>query len=134
MEQLAYIMFSMITFQCAGPEPGMLWHLQCRHWLSVDWHHRCKTWQLYPEGLLGIHDNLVFRLWMPSNTFYILGITGKSCYSFIYSSLIICHFCSQVSVNPYYQVPEQDYSNNIVRCDVRYTGNYAYVSGCHMST
>ncbi|XP_013859263.1 protein-lysine 6-oxidase [Austrofundulus limnaeus] len=40
----------------------------------------------------------------------------------------------KISVNPYYQVPESDYSNNIVRCDVRYTGSYAYVSGCHMST
>nr|XP_054600251.1 protein-lysine 6-oxidase [Nothobranchius furzeri] len=40
----------------------------------------------------------------------------------------------KISVNPYYQVPESDYSNNIVRCDVRYTGNYAHVSGCHMST
>ncbi|XP_041667497.1 protein-lysine 6-oxidase [Cheilinus undulatus] len=39
----------------------------------------------------------------------------------------------KISVNPYYQVEESDYSNNIVRCDVRYTGNYAYVSGCHMS-
>lgn len=42
--------------------------------------------------------------------------------------------CAQISVNPHYQVEESDYSNNIVRCDVRYTGNYAYVSGCHMST
>lgn len=41
--------------------------------------------------------------------------------------------CAQISVNPSYQVEESDYSNNIVRCDVRYTGNYAYVSGCHMS-
>ncbi|XP_037548469.1 protein-lysine 6-oxidase [Nematolebias whitei] len=44
------------------------------------------------------------------------------------------HYTLKISVNPYYQVPESDYSNNIVRCDVRYTGSYAYVSGCHMST
>lgn len=44
------------------------------------------------------------------------------------------NYVLKISVNPYYQVPESDYSNNIVRCDVRYTGNYAYVSGCHMST
>ncbi|XP_070706387.1 protein-lysine 6-oxidase [Pempheris klunzingeri] len=44
------------------------------------------------------------------------------------------NYILKISVNPYYQVPESDYSNNIVRCDVRYTGNYAYVSGCHMST
>ncbi|XP_056445229.1 protein-lysine 6-oxidase isoform X1 [Gadus chalcogrammus] len=43
------------------------------------------------------------------------------------------NFVLKVSVNPSYQVPESDYSNNVVRCDVRYTGNYAYVSGCHIS-
>ncbi|XP_035464894.1 protein-lysine 6-oxidase isoform X2 [Scophthalmus maximus] len=43
------------------------------------------------------------------------------------------NYILKISVNPYYQVPESDYTNNNVRCDVRYTGNYAYVSGCHMS-
>ncbi|KAJ3606075.1 hypothetical protein NHX12_028118 [Muraenolepis orangiensis] len=43
------------------------------------------------------------------------------------------NFILKVSVNPSYHVPESDYSNNIVRCEVRYTGNYAYVSGCHIS-
>ncbi|TNM91908.1 hypothetical protein fugu_018920 [Takifugu bimaculatus] len=44
------------------------------------------------------------------------------------------NYILKVSVNPYYQVPESDYSNNIVRCDVQYTGNYAYVSGCYLSS
>ncbi|CAN9504913.1 unnamed protein product [Ophioblennius macclurei] len=44
------------------------------------------------------------------------------------------HYTLKINVNPYYQIEESDYTNNIVRCDVRYTGNYAYVSGCHMST
>ncbi|CAB1332848.1 unnamed protein product, partial [Coregonus sp. 'balchen'] len=43
------------------------------------------------------------------------------------------NYVLKISVNPSYQVPESDYSNNIVRCEVRYTGNYAYVSGCHVS-
>ncbi|TRY68043.1 hypothetical protein DNTS_003629 [Danionella cerebrum] len=43
------------------------------------------------------------------------------------------NYILKVSVNPSYHVPESDYSNNVVRCDVRYTGNYAYVSGCHIS-
>ncbi|XP_068608910.1 protein-lysine 6-oxidase [Brachionichthys hirsutus] len=43
------------------------------------------------------------------------------------------NYILKVSVNPNYHVPESDYGNNVVRCDVRYTGNYAYVSGCHMS-
>lgn len=44
------------------------------------------------------------------------------------------HYTLKINVNPYYQIEESDYTNNIVRCDVRYTGNYAYVSGCHMSS
>ncbi|XP_061782675.1 protein-lysine 6-oxidase [Nerophis lumbriciformis] len=44
------------------------------------------------------------------------------------------NYILKISVNPFYQVPEEDYSNNNVRCDVRYTGNYAYLSGCHVST
>uniref|UniRef100_A0A671RPM9 Lysyl oxidase homolog n=1 Tax=Sinocyclocheilus anshuiensis TaxID=1608454 RepID=A0A671RPM9_9TELE len=43
------------------------------------------------------------------------------------------NYILKVSINPSYQVPESDYSNNNVRCDVRYTGNYVYVSGCHIS-
>ncbi|XP_072311494.1 protein-lysine 6-oxidase [Eucyclogobius newberryi] len=44
------------------------------------------------------------------------------------------NYILKVSVNPQYLVPEMDYSNNVVRCDVRYTGNHASASGCHMST
>ncbi|KAJ4925784.1 hypothetical protein JOQ06_007970 [Pogonophryne albipinna] len=40
----------------------------------------------------------------------------------------------KINVNPNYHVPESDYSNNVVRCAVQYTGNYAYVSGCHLSS
>uniref|UniRef100_A0A8C1Z468 Lysyl oxidase homolog n=1 Tax=Cyprinus carpio TaxID=7962 RepID=A0A8C1Z468_CYPCA len=36
-------------------------------------------------------------------------------------------------VNPGFQVSESDFSNNIVRCDIHYTGNYAHVSGCSMT-
>ncbi|NP_001373346.1 protein-lysine 6-oxidase precursor [Danio rerio] len=39
----------------------------------------------------------------------------------------------KVTVNPGFQVSESDFSNNIVRCDVHYTGNYAHVSGCTVS-
>lgn len=44
------------------------------------------------------------------------------------------NYILKISVNPSYHVPESDYSNNVVRCDVRYTGNYAYVSGCQLSS
>ncbi|XP_037633833.1 protein-lysine 6-oxidase-like isoform X2 [Sebastes umbrosus] len=36
----------------------------------------------------------------------------------------------KVSVNPRQQVPESNYNNNVVRCDVQYTGTAAHVSGC----
>ncbi|KAJ7335668.1 hypothetical protein JRQ81_013609 [Phrynocephalus forsythii] len=43
------------------------------------------------------------------------------------------NYILKVSVNPSYIVPESDYSNNIVRCDIRYTGHHAYASGCTIS-
>ncbi|XP_017345537.1 protein-lysine 6-oxidase isoform X1 [Ictalurus punctatus] len=43
------------------------------------------------------------------------------------------NYILKISVNPSYQVQESDYSNNIVRCDLRYTGNYVYASGCQLS-
>uniref|UniRef100_A0A8C1MX36 Lysyl oxidase homolog n=1 Tax=Cyprinus carpio TaxID=7962 RepID=A0A8C1MX36_CYPCA len=39
----------------------------------------------------------------------------------------------KITVNPGFQVSESDFSNNIVRCDIHYTGNYAHVSGCSMT-
>ncbi|XP_040823690.1 protein-lysine 6-oxidase [Ochotona curzoniae] len=43
------------------------------------------------------------------------------------------NYILKVSVNPSYLVPESDYSNNVVRCDIRYTGHHAYASGCTIS-
>ncbi|NP_001072611.1 protein-lysine 6-oxidase precursor [Xenopus tropicalis] len=43
------------------------------------------------------------------------------------------NYILKVSVNPSYLVPESDYSNNIVRCDLRYTGHYVYTSSCTIS-
>ncbi|XP_048859619.1 protein-lysine 6-oxidase-like isoform X2 [Brienomyrus brachyistius] len=39
----------------------------------------------------------------------------------------------KITANPEFQVPESDFSNNVVRCEVTYTGNYASTSGCHVS-
>ncbi|XP_076857350.1 protein-lysine 6-oxidase [Brachyhypopomus gauderio] len=39
----------------------------------------------------------------------------------------------KITVNPGFQVPESDYNNNIVRCDIQYTGNYVHTSGCSVS-
>ncbi|KAM8761232.1 protein-lysine 6-oxidase isoform X1 [Acanthopagrus latus] len=39
----------------------------------------------------------------------------------------------KVTVNPRQQVPESNFNNNIVRCDVQYTGTAAHVSGCTMT-
>ncbi|XP_075035341.1 protein-lysine 6-oxidase isoform X2 [Mixophyes fleayi] len=43
------------------------------------------------------------------------------------------NYILKVSVNPSYIVPESDYSNNVVRCDLRYTGNHVYTSSCAIS-
>ncbi|XP_030049395.1 protein-lysine 6-oxidase isoform X2 [Microcaecilia unicolor] len=43
------------------------------------------------------------------------------------------NYILKVSVNPSYIVPESDYSNNIVRCDIRFTGNHVYTSNCALS-
>ncbi|XP_053331906.1 protein-lysine 6-oxidase isoform X1 [Clarias gariepinus] len=43
------------------------------------------------------------------------------------------NYILKISVNPGFSVQESDYSNNIVRCDLRYTGNYVYASGCQLS-
>ncbi|XP_029019912.1 protein-lysine 6-oxidase-like isoform X1 [Betta splendens] len=39
----------------------------------------------------------------------------------------------KVTVNPRQQVPESNFNNNVVRCDVHYTGSAAHISGCTMS-
>lgn len=36
----------------------------------------------------------------------------------------------KVTVNPRQQVPESNFNNNVVRCDVQYTGTSAHISGC----
>ncbi|KAM9331533.1 protein-lysine 6-oxidase [Gastrophryne carolinensis] len=43
------------------------------------------------------------------------------------------NYILKVSVNPSYLVPESDYGNNVVRCDVRYTGHHVYTSSCAIS-
>ncbi|XP_063056229.1 lysyl oxidase-like 5a [Engraulis encrasicolus] len=43
------------------------------------------------------------------------------------------NYILKVTVNPTSQVPESDYSNNIVRCDVRYTGPYVQVRNCRIT-
>ncbi|XP_053556706.1 uncharacterized protein LOC128648047 [Bombina bombina] len=40
----------------------------------------------------------------------------------------------KVSVNPNFQVMESDFTNNAVRCDLTYTGNYAITRNCHLSS
>ncbi|XP_019965502.1 protein-lysine 6-oxidase [Paralichthys olivaceus] len=40
----------------------------------------------------------------------------------------------KVTVNPRQQVPESNFNNNVVRCDVQYTGTAAHVSGCTVTS
>lgn len=39
--------FGTIVFCGAGIGPRLLWHLPCKHRLSVDWYYRCFSWRLY---------------------------------------------------------------------------------------
>nr|XP_057927120.1 protein-lysine 6-oxidase-like isoform X2 [Doryrhamphus excisus] len=40
----------------------------------------------------------------------------------------------KVTVNPKQTVPEASFENNVVRCDVHYTGSAAHLSGCRASS
>uniref|UniRef100_A0A671SIP5 Lysyl oxidase homolog n=1 Tax=Sinocyclocheilus anshuiensis TaxID=1608454 RepID=A0A671SIP5_9TELE len=39
----------------------------------------------------------------------------------------------KVTVNPGFQVQESDFSNNVVRCDIRYTGSYVQAYNCRIT-
>ncbi|KAG7279734.1 hypothetical protein CRUP_011666 [Coryphaenoides rupestris] len=39
----------------------------------------------------------------------------------------------KVTVNPNFHVPESDYTNNIVRCDITYTGVYVQTRNCRVT-
>lgn len=41
---------------------------------------------------------------------------------------------SQIVINPNYEVPESDYSNNIVKCRCRYDGHRVWMYSCHNGT
>ncbi|KAJ8005615.1 hypothetical protein DPEC_G00119780 [Dallia pectoralis] len=43
------------------------------------------------------------------------------------------NYVLKITVNPGHQVPESNYSNNIVRCSVQYSGNSVQVSGCKIT-
>lgn len=37
----------------------------------------------------------------------------------------------QIVINPNYEVPESDYTNNIVKCRCRYDGHRVWMYSCH---
>lgn len=42
-------------------------------------------------------------------------------------------YALQVTVNPSRMVQESDFSNNEVRCDIRYTGSYIQAQNCRIT-
>lgn len=40
----------------------------------------------------------------------------------------------QIIINPNYEVPETDYSNNILKCRCRYDGHRVWMYSCHNGT
>ncbi|KAK6320452.1 hypothetical protein J4Q44_G00095590 [Coregonus suidteri] len=68
---------------------------------------------------------------------------GPGCYD-TYNANIDCqwiditdvppgNYILKVTVNPTMQVQESDFSNNIVKCDIRYTGNYVQARNCRIT-
>ncbi|XP_010869772.2 lysyl oxidase-like 5a isoform X1 [Esox lucius] len=68
---------------------------------------------------------------------------GPGCYD-TYNANIDCQWIDitdvlpgdyilKVTVNPAMQVQESDFSNNIVRCDIRYTGTYIHTRNCRIT-
>lgn len=51
-------------------------------------------------------------------------------HSCLIRSLSICPFLPQVHVNPKYIVLESDFTNNVVRCNIHYTGRYVSTTNC----
>ncbi|XP_023674683.1 lysyl oxidase-like 5a [Paramormyrops kingsleyae] len=43
------------------------------------------------------------------------------------------NYILKVTVNPTFQVPESDFSNNVVRCDIIYTGSYVQTHNCRIT-
>uniref|UniRef100_A0A673W0E6 Lysyl oxidase homolog n=1 Tax=Salmo trutta TaxID=8032 RepID=A0A673W0E6_SALTR len=68
---------------------------------------------------------------------------GPGCYD-TYNANIDCqwiditdvppgNYILKVTVNPTMQVQESDFSNNIVKCDIRYTGSYVHARNCRIT-
>ncbi|XP_041085357.1 protein-lysine 6-oxidase-like isoform X2 [Polyodon spathula] len=69
---------------------------------------------------------------------------GPGCYD-TYNANIDCqwiditdvqpgNYILKVTVNPNFQVQESDFSNNIVRCDISYSGSYVSTRNCRVSS
>lgn len=91
----------------AGHHGGLLGHLQARHRLPVGGHHRAQTGRLHLPGEP--------RRASPRP-------------SAAHSSAVPV---LQIVINPNYEVPETDYSNNVVRCRCRYDGHRVWMYSCH---
>ncbi|KTF88080.1 hypothetical protein cypCar_00019454 [Cyprinus carpio] len=68
---------------------------------------------------------------------------GPGCYD-TYNANIDCQWIDitdvspgdyilKVTVNPGFQVQESDFSNNVARCDIRYTGSYVQAYNCRIT-
>ncbi len=94
-----FYMFYMDAVRYAGSEPRVLWYLQCRHRLPVDWHHRCETWKLHPQGLLEIPDetswdnkSLQGDAWKHTATINIF-FYQRQCCLFIFVAVLLIYTC-----------------------------------------
>lgn len=99
-----------------GSQSGLLWHVSRQHRLPVDWHHWRAAWKLCSQG--GSREHWI------SNCLSRTGMVQKN-------PLLSSN--PQVTVNPSQMVQESDFSNNEVRCDIRYTGSYVQARNCRIT-
>lgn len=105
----------MCKLRGAGYHCGLLGYIQAWHRLPVDRHHWAQTWRLHLPGNIS-HISLMF--W-------------PHCRNKCWPLTRFCASSSQIVINPNYEVPETDYSNNIMKCRCRYDGHRVWMYSCH---
>lgn len=111
-------------FLLSGSEPRMLWYLQCRHWLPVDRYYWCQTRKLHIEGSVDKRFTHATAILLLSNLSFWWRSAEQAALPFL--SL-------QLQVNPKYLVLEADFTNNVIRCNIYYSGQFVTTTNCKIT-
>lgn len=105
----------MCQLRRPGHHCGLLGYVPARHRLPVDRHHRPQTRGLhFPGNVVLTRTKTLF--WDKVKRF------------------LTAFLLRQIIINPNYEVPETDYSNNILKCRCRYDGHRVWMYSCHNGT